>query len=711
MPTFYTLATREVEKSLQDWGVTLDFEVFRQSKGANTATLRTVENFDPVAANWFFKQKATIYRDRVGPAGGPYGGGAIIFQGYFDDPKMEATPHQHIVYELKSVWWLFERSQFKQYTMQFTGFSKTNKRVISATVSNPGRNYKSGDTGTVSGGVGTLATYKVVAVGANGAVILVTLTNGGGNYTQAPASPAGTQASSGIGAGLTLSITTGPFPNLVAKVSSEIFLGEDLHQADGFTELWPNGNGGQVGEVVDWINETYNPTKQGAQAGRNDALDVVQKGTIDPHTMMPVTRVNTYFCDEAIRACLRWDPDTVIVEDPTTTPPTLHFRKLARWDYTTNPPTFKDYANLPAVAVPITAQRERQLVVQGQLSRRVPGVIIIYKSLNVVDGATVASFVADVFPPGVTDWTPEVSTHLIELEGSKLVHLQALVKVNEVFPLSLLASGDPASQAQWWLGHDRSLSDPAIDPATIAVKSQATVVDDQGNAIDVVNAFTQELASALPTWTGQVSVRAHVSQQISFTRKAKAGSVVNETRQATRVHTKTIVVTTAQGQLYTALGSFTQAEAIPQNVAESVFRSLAFPQYQGTISFDDFPLRSDVQLGTRLVLKGPNLTFGDPDDKVNPSVILVQSVRQRPAYGQTEVTFGAGPAVDLDAWIELARASRGRLTWNLPSNRGDGGSNPSGSSVSVDTGADAPSDDTSHGVGGLSFLSVIGSPL
>jgi hypothetical protein len=714
---FYTLETGGQELALEAWGILLDFRVSWQSKDKATAAIVTSENFDS-GPQWSWGQHAIIRRDRVGVTSvGPFTGGSIIFQGYFDDPQMNAAPNsQEIVYRLHSVWWLFELNNFKQYINQFTGFSPNLTRAIGVTIANGGNGYSIGDTLTPTTGVGTQATFKVVALGVNNSVVLAIPTNGGGSYGTFPTIPTATTTSGATGGGCTLNLVLGKAPLLSKKVISEIFLGEDLHADGGFTGLWPNGNGDQIGEVVDWVNEIYNLTKRGATVGRNNALDVVQKGQIDPHTKMPITRVNSYFCSEAILNCLRWDPDTVVVEDPTTLPPTLSFRKLAKWNYATVPPTFLNYANLPEVTINITAQQERQISLQGQQSKQLAGVIIYYKTVSQIDNGIYPLTIPDVFPNdgSVTDYIPYVSSHTVELQGAKLTHVQAQVTTNTNFPLSLLL-GVPAQQALWWRGHDPSLAQSAgVDPNSVTVQSVVSIVDDAGGQIDPL-VFVNELTSPLPTWTGQRSIRAHISQQLKFDRYRDPANKIKDVVANARVHSKTIVLTTAQPGLFTTIGEFAQSEQIPQNVAESVYRSLAAVQFAGTITLLDKPLRQSVPvvvngivtngaiaIGTRLKMIGPNTTFTN---------LMVQAVEQRPAYGETTVTYGPGPQVDIDLWIELARASRNRTTWELPSNRGDGGTNPSGSAINVDTGANSPSDDTSHTVGGYGHFSITGQPI
>lgn len=700
MPKYFTiqlgpLSAGNPERSFESVGVQPDFQIERQSKGRSTATFTTAEEFDGAAGPQFkFDDYAIIraYRNSANGADNSFAGGFIIFQGYFDDPSMTAEPEQRVQYRVHNVWWLFERNLFKQYTMQFAGFSTTNKRVLGMTVSSPGHNYKVGDNLAIVGGVGTPpATAQVAGVNQTGGVTLAVLTNGGGVYPNAgtPPLPAPTTTDSVSGSGCAFNLVFQASPILVKKVISEVYLGEDLHAAGGYTTPWPNGNGDQVGEVIDWMNETYNPTRRGSGGG-DATRDVVQRGRLDPRTKMPIDRTNTVFCSEAINKCLRWDPDAVVVEDPTEIPPVLSVFKLAKWNYATIPPTFVDYTNLQEVVVDISADVERRILLQGQLSRVIPGVIIYYVASNQVDGAFVNSQVVDKYPPDISDYIPEVSSHTIQLLGSQLTHLVAVVAVETTYPFSLLF-GSPAAQVLWWQGHDKSLGDSAVLQSSITPAGPVVITDTNGNPIDTT-VFSNELKSDLPSWTGEAWVEAVIRQPLSFKRYLDADHKVLDAEPKGRVHTKTVKLTTASGQLYTKVASVAEAEVPPQNVAESVYRSMSAVQYAGTITVLSNPIRTDIAIGTRLKLVGPTRTFEN---------LMVQRVVQVPGRNEVTVTFGPGPEVDIDLWVELARASRYRITWELPSTRGDGGSGLGGSSVNVDSSANSPTDDTSHSVGGF----------
>jgi hypothetical protein len=704
MPTYWTLKVGATEKSLFAWGISTDLSRQRTSKGRGTVTLRTIETFDPAAGPQFAGPAvvaglislthAIIYRDRASADGSTnsFSAGSIYFQGYFDDPdRTTSEGRENIQYQLHNVWWLFERNPFKQHRNQFNGWDGSHNRVLAASVAAGGAGYVVGDTVTIAGGTGTAATFTVAAVSA-GAVTLLVSANGGGKYTANPASP--NAPTGGSGAGLSVSLVMTRSPLLVDEVLSEIFLGENLNSAGGYTTRFTTG--GQIQEVIDWLNECYNPTKRGATVGRDDAQDVVQSGTIDPHTLMPVTRVNTVFCSDAIHACLRWEPDAVIQIDDSTLPPTINVRKLAKWNNATTPPTFIDYTNLPETTVTLTADQEKQIRLANQVARSLPGVIIYYQSWNVNDNVIVPQLVIDKYPGSIDDYTPEVSSHCIILAGSVALYERATVKGTPIAPA---VSATASDRKDWWVAHDNTLNvqhDPRVIDASIAAEIATVKNSSTGAAIDTSIYLYELKDSLLPTWLTGLLVRATVAASVSFDRTHDTAQNIPDHKDTNRIHTKTLQLTNVAPGFYRQLASITTAEVPPQGVAESVYRSLNAEQYAGTITFAEQDLRTSPEIGQRYKLVGPNHTF------IN---CLVQQVHDIPHAGLTTITFGPSSPIDLDTWIDLARASRERTTWNFPSGRGDGGTSQAQASSLSDS--QPPSDDSSNGSGGKKHASVL----
>src|ERR1700690_1184261 len=102
-------------------------------------------------------------------------------------------------------------------------------------------------------------------------------------------------------------------------------------------------NGVEITDILNWVNECFNPTKRGATTGRSNTQDVLTIGTIEPKLFTGIKRAAAMLCSEAIIDVLRLQPDSTVWVDDTTTPPTVNVRTLGKWNYTTNPPTFIDY--------------------------------------------------------------------------------------------------------------------------------------------------------------------------------------------------------------------------------------------------------------------------------------------------------------------------------------------------------------------------------
>ena len=477
-------------------------------------------------------------------------------------------------------------------------------------------------------------------------------------------------------------------PVYVDKVCPEIFLGE---KADG--SHWTNGE--QIAEVIAWMNESYNPTRRGASSGMDATKDVVTAGTINPKALTPITRVNTIFCIEAINNVLRWCPDAVFKVDHTTMPPTLHVLTMGKWNYATDPPTFIDYTNLPEVTIDITAQQEKEIQLQTQVARQLPGVIIYYRTSATVDSLVVPILTRDAYPTSISDFYPEAASHLVELAGSKLMHVTADVLVGPL-PVADAVTGDDDARAEWWIAHNKALNDPLIDEGTIFAL-EATVKDDSGAPVDL-SAYPNEVLNPIPKWVkdnfGVSVIRAHVRAYVKYLRYADETLLIADTSKDGQWVTRSLKLTNAITQTYKAVKSADTGESVAAGVAESVYRGAALAQNAGRITFRDDQLRSDIYIGCRLKLVGPNTTFSN---------VLPQAIRARPCAGTTTVQFGPSAIVDADALIELARATRLRFLYNMPSGRSDGfGSGGD----EVDDTMDSPTEDTAFGVGGEKLSAV-----
>jgi hypothetical protein len=492
-------------------------------------------------------------------------------------------------------------------------------------------------------------------------------------------------------------------------VCPECFLGDNWNTGALFKQKE------QIQEVIDWMNESYNPTRR--NTGVNDATkDVVQAGTLNPAVKAPRQRANTFFCLEAINNVCRWIPDVIYKVNHTTTPPTLHVLTMGKWSYATDPPTFTDYTNLPEVTINITTAQEKKIQMQTQAARQLAGVILYYLSSDTVDDQTVPVIVRDAYPGGTTDFYPEVSCHAVELDGRKLTHVKASVVVNEnTDGIAAVQSGTAATRKKWWVGdtatskkaHTDHLKDPKIKPDTISIVA-ATVKDAAGNNVTLAD-YPNELCSDLPDWVidtyglhkKRVTVMAEATYD-RYTEGTPSDLTTYKNKEHSKTHhvlTKSLWLTDAVTQEYTAVQTDDPGEAAPEGVAESVYRAVAIAQQAGTVEFANSQLRSDIYIGCRLKLVGPTTTFTN---------ILPQQITAQPHYGITTVRFGPSATVDADGLIELARATRFRLVYNMPTHRNDGLG--AGGNGSVDQSARSALEDSGAGVGGSKFTADTFTP-
>jgi hypothetical protein len=208
--------------------------------------------------------------------------------------------------------------------------------------------------------------------------------------------------------------------------------------------------------------------------------------------------------------------------------------------------------------------------------------------------------------------------------------------------------------------------------------------------------FAYELLKFQGDWMPGKVVRAHITQKLQFNRFSSSAPLTPDVTYNDRLHTQVIKLTTIAPGTYSAISHSVSAEFVPVGVAESAYRSAAAQQWAGKIVFTKAQLRSDIPLGVRLKLVGPTTTFTN---------VLVQQIDERPVFGETAVTYGPCAPIDIDMWIEMARATRTRTTYDMPSGRGDGGTGLAAGDL--DSGGHAPVENTAHGVGSLNLHSVI----
>ena len=480
-------------------------------------------------------------------------------------------------------------------------------------------------------------------------------------------------------------------PALATVNTPEVYLGETALE-------YYQTNGAQITEILNWVNECYNPTKRGATNGRDNSQDILTIGTIDPAVYFPVTRASNIFCSEALTNVLRWSPDCVIWFDYTTRPPTFNCRALA---------------NLAVVSQTITAQQEKQVQLAPKYDRQLSGVVITYKQSSDFNGTPWIQYYFDRADAGgsgiyqgwntyglgatrisgtgsgtptVNDYTPFVSRHFVELAGSQLSYTNVAVAVISV---AAALTGD----LTWWQAADNSLNDPNIVPGTIAI-SGVTITDASGNPVDTgayPNILTKGQLSAamLVNW-----VDVTITAQVSFDRSADASHLIPSAKLQQRQVTHRVTLTNAVTQTYRTSTNFVSAEQVPVGLAEFLYNSLKTLQYAGRADFVGSQVQTGIGVGNLLSLVGPTNTYAN---------LLIQSVRAVPHLGQLTVTYAPSSTLDAPELVELARACRLRFIYNYPSGRATG---TAPGSADVQLGSATAKENTQHAIGAYEYVAA-----
>ena len=600
MATYWTLTYAGTEKALADWGITADILAEFCNKEKDVLTLRTIEQFDPAAAQFAWGNKLVARRDRTLSAG-VYSGGTIFFQGYVADTVTSADgSSQAMGYKVFSVWWLLERLIFKQTRNIWNGYTTP---------------------GVPSSG----NTFKAV-------------------------------------------------------VLEETFLGEDPSEA-----YWTGTQ--TITEIVNFVNECWNATKQGATSGRDNSQDVLQIGGIDCGQQFPKTRASTVSCAESIVQVLRYFPATQVWLDHTTTPPTL-------W--------IKDIANLASVSETLSANQEKQVRIAPQYARQLTGVRLTYKQVATIDGQCWPQTYQDIYPAtGTNDWTPTALHQAVEIAGSKTTHVRGAVTV---IPLAPAYSSTAATRAAFWNAIDSTLQDPLIKSATVAAAVPSSVVDNAGAPVDLTN-FPNILAPGCQvySWMGVNWVEATISVTTTYSRYRDAGTFLLIDSTVTRVLTHRVILTNAVSKTYEAVSAFDEGDTLPPiypaagSLAQAMYQSLSRLQYEGTVTFIGGVPRNDIAVGMVLTLVGPNHTYAG---------LLVQGVSVSPHYGTVAVKFGPASRLDAAGMIEMWLLPRRRQIVQMKSGRSSG---TAPSLASVDQTGAAHKENSTHSLPAYAAFGVTGS--
>jgi len=512
---------------------------------------------------------------------------------------------------------------------------------------------------------------------------------------------------------------------------SEIYLGEQVSLSGFLVSLQTNG--AEISEILSWLNECNNTTRQGnAYTGHSSSVTVANdivnfwgrpgqdqwppggglpgtaidsgngNAVMDPQAIIPYTRVQSISCAEAIINMLRWSPSVTVQRDFTTSPPTINFRDQL------GPNT------LPLSTINLSSAQERSVQARAEYERQLPGVIIEYKRTSTINGTPVIARSVDYWPLSIfdtglspyngPDFTPEALSLFVELSGGT-------VTVTSVTPsvvaIANATSGVSATQLAFWAEYEPLLkNNPNISAITFTNSSFTVEAPGSTTAINTT-AFPNVLLpkSSIPAWLvnqGTVVVTdAVMSIQATFTQKNAAGL---QTHQVTRYIHARVKVTNAANTSYAGVSTGGTVDPVPTlgagGLANQIYNGLSALTYSGRLTILETQFASGDLTG--LVPGAPLKLIGPTNSYSN---LFIQSVRCRPHFGELEVEYGPAARLDARDLIELWRCTRERRLYDMPSGRGSG--QPGGGGGSLDQSGDTPVENNSSPPGDNTYMAEV----
>jgi len=384
----------------------------------------------------------------------------------------------------------------------------------------------------------------------------------------------------------------------------------------------------------------------------------LQIGQIDPALYQAWYPLPNVKCGDAIRHCLRLHPDCFTEIDYSTTPPTFNIRQRANLTAVSLPYAATDASGRRHIASGIQPRPELQprrvaifyRVISNQYLLATPVDIYPNANLSVTGPVITGQSVGGPSAPFTAGGSPVVGTAMSGITGNATLTipvgapggLRALdFAVDLLGPKLALTTAaittapfDPTNLA-WWRQKVPSLAQgiPAAGLGSLQLLSttingggatditvlDASTLDANGNLSHPVNlaTFTSELLprSAPMAWmtasTGgplqviEVTVTAH----FSYARQKNVGSAtVTITQPNDHAHSVRVKLCNSASLTQSYSQYLTTGEAIPANLAQSVYASLAALQYSFTHSLVERPFNGWLKPGRHAI----NLAGGAP---------------------------------------------------------------------------------------------------
>jgi hypothetical protein len=432
-------------------------------------------------------------------------------------------------------------------------------------------------------------------------------------------------------------------PTFITTKTSEYFLGV------ASTGLAQN-TGAQITEALNWA----------ITCGVG-----VQIGTIDPATNIVSYNSRDLSVAEVIIQMLRWTPDVITWFDYTTSPPTLHVRKLA---------------NLTNVDVTVGTDKIKTIALGPRNDLQLPAVVIHFKSVNDTDGFPWVSITTQKAPGGATGTELGASVSTIELQGSKLTRVSASLVAEPI----LARSSTEADRIAWWKSKVLWLANDTIDGSSLHITS-ATILDESD--VDVTSTALTDFPNELKK--GQIADWMPFSKQTLKIKALATFDSYKDSGHKIKAHCPvempihvTIHATNATTGDYSATEHFGEAEAVPSGLAQDIYDAHSVLRYDGSLELVGDEIPTGLGMGNKLTIIGLAATYSN---------LFIQETIEEPAWGKITLVLGAPKQIGLSDLIELLRVNRYRRVYNMPSSQSTG---KSGGESQVSLGKEVPKQDS-----------------
>lgn len=433
--------------------------------------------------------------------------------------------------------------------------------------------------------------------------------------------------------------------------------------------------GEQIGDILQHLLDVYSAQSMAAP---------YQIGTIEPAVPLPTYQAKDITCAEAIQICLRCSPNAVVQFDHTTSPPTCNVLLQG---------------SLTPVSVAIgDGVKHEAMSLRPRSDLQVRGVCLYFRSSINDNGTTWVAMTKQKYPADGPESGLRVLVQTIDMQGWSRTTVTGRLQVLAV-----------ANNRAWWKVFVPELQSTRIRNFSVG---SMTIKDENGDAVSLAtypNCLID--GSSIAPWMRLGGGAAVVGKQVTITAdatydqwdveatggdpEAATNGIKREVFPRKQLSARVTLTNGTTGN-YSALGSFTEGEAVPAGMAQAIYEALSTLQYEGTVTLVENECASDIGIGNAL-----NLTGGRAEWTTMNA--LVQSVRRAYGDGRTEITIG--PAAHLSAadLTQLFLVNRLRRAWVNPASQATASNSAAGT---VTMGEKSPKENTNVGLPERSLMTA-----